>query len=127
MSEHVYYAKVDDKGRLYNGSFINKKVIPLQLCTNELIIDDDAIFELGDGHNYVWDGKNLIYSPIKDEDADSISGSHTDESEIALTNDDDSAVAVEDEQSDIEQRVANLESSITKLTELVNKLIEQNK
>ena len=126
MSEHVYYAKIDDNGRLYNGSFINKKVIPLQLSANELIIDDDAIFELGDGHNYVWDGKSLIYSLIKKENNSTTSELPANESEIALTND-DNALSVEDRQSDLKQRVANLESSIVKLTELVNKLIEQNK
>lgn len=126
MSEHVYYAKIDDNGRLYNGSFINKKVIPLQLSANELIIDDYAIFELGDGHNYVWDGKSLIYSPIKKENNSTTSELPANESEIALTND-YNALAVEDRQSDLKQRVANLELSIVKLTELVNKLIEQNK
>jgi hypothetical protein len=126
MSEYVYYAKVDDKGRLYNGSFINKKVMPLQLYTNELIIDDDAIFELGDGHNYVWDGKNLIYSPVKKENNDTIPEPPANESEIALTNN-NNALAVEDEQTGLEQRVSSLENSIATLVELVNSLIEQNK
>lgn len=126
MSEHVYYAKVDDKGRLYNGSFINKKVMPLQLYINELIIDDDAIFELGDGHNYVWDGKNLIYSPVKKENNDTIPEPPANESEIALTNN-NNVLAVEDKQTGLEQRVSSLENSIATLAELVNSLIEQNK
>ena len=70
----------------------------------------------GNLYDYLYVNGEFVYSPENNYD-----------NEIALTNDNDNAVVAKDEQSDIKQRVSNLESSITKLTELVNQFVEQNK
>lgn len=77
-----------------------------------------AVEALPDGnlYDYLYVNGEFVYSTENNYD-----------NEIALTNDDDNTAVVEYEQSDIEQRVSNLELSITKLTELVNQLVEQNK
>lgn len=77
-----------------------------------------AVESLPDGnlYDYLYVNGEFVYSTENNYD-----------NEIALTNDDDNTAVVEYEQSDIEQRVSNLELSITKLTELVNQLVEQNK
>lgn len=77
-----------------------------------------AVETLPDGnlYDYLYVNEDFVYSPENNHD-----------NEIAATNDDTNAVTAEDGQRDIEQRVANLESSIAKLTELVNKFVEQNK
>lgn len=106
----MYYLNLDKKtSRVLSASLLfNGTSMPGSVET-ETLPD-------GNLYDYLYVNEDFVYSPEKKH-----------ESEIALTNDDDSAVAVEDGQIGIEQRVANLESSITKLTELVNKLVEQNK
>lgn len=65
MDKFKYFARIcAGDGRLYNGSFINVEVLPKTLPDNAVLIDEvpDGI---NDGHNYIWDGEKLTYSPAE--------------------------------------------------------------
>ena len=64
MSEYKFYCKVCADGRLYNGCMALARYLPDPLPPNALALDDvpDNIL---DGHNYLWDGENLTYSPAE--------------------------------------------------------------
>lgn len=106
----MYYLNLDKK---------TNRILSASLLFNGTSMPGSVEVEtLPDGnlYDYLYVNGEFVYSPENNYD-----------NEIALTNDNDNAVVAKDEQSDIKQRVSNLESSITKLTELVNQFVEQNK
>ena len=106
----MYYLNLDKK---------TNRVLSASLLFNGASMPrSTAVETLPDGnlYDYLYVNGEFVYSPENNYD-----------NEIALTNDDDNAVEDENKHGDLEQRVVNIESSIAKLTELVNKLVEQNK
>ena len=64
--DFVYQCKVKPDGRLYYGSWTHKSILPRPLPENELIFEEvpDTI---GGGDDYIWNGEELIYSPLPEE------------------------------------------------------------
>lgn len=59
-----FCAKVCSDGRLYAGFWAIDEVIPKEHL-DAYYIAEEVPDGIGDGHNYIWDGENLTYSPAE--------------------------------------------------------------
>lgn len=72
MEHFKFKCKVGLDGRLYGGGWCHESVIPNPLPPDEILFDDLSGMTEGFYTAYLWDGINLIYSPVPkvDEPAD---------------------------------------------------------
>lgn len=66
---YKYKCKICSDGRLYEGGWIHKSVIPAPLPYNEVLFDDFPENTNG-GADYLWDGESLILSPAAPEESE---------------------------------------------------------
>ena len=59
-----FCAKVCSDGRLYAGCWAVEEVVPKEHL-DMYYITDEVPDDIGDGHNYIWDGVTLTYSPAE--------------------------------------------------------------
>lgn len=59
-----FCAKVCSDGRLYAGCWAIDEIIPKERL-EQYYIAAEVPDNIGDGHNYIWDGETLIYSPAE--------------------------------------------------------------
>ena len=64
MKHFKFKCKVASDGRLYGGGWCHESVIPNPLPPDEILFDDLSGMTEGFYTDYLWDGINLIYSPI---------------------------------------------------------------
>lgn len=64
MEHFKFKCKVASDGRLYDGGWCHESVIPNPLPSDEILFDDLSGMAEGFYTDYLWDGINLIYSPI---------------------------------------------------------------
>lgn len=68
MEHFKFKCKVGLDGRLYGGGWCHESVIPNPLPSNEILFDDLLGMTEGFYTDYLWDGANLIYSPVLTSD-----------------------------------------------------------
>lgn len=56
--------KICSDGRLYDGAWIHKSIIPNPLPYNEVLFDEFPE-NTNCGADYLWDGETLTYSPAE--------------------------------------------------------------
>ncbi len=59
-----FCAKVCSDGRLYAGCWAINEIVPKERL-EQYYIAAEVPDNIGDGHNYIWDGENLTYSPAE--------------------------------------------------------------
>jgi hypothetical protein len=64
MEHFKFKCKVNSDGRLYGGGWCHESVIPNPLPPDEILFDDLSGMTEGFYTDYLWDGANLIYSPV---------------------------------------------------------------
>lgn len=71
-----FCAKICSDGRLYAGCWAVDEVVPKEHL--ELYyIADEVPDDIHDGHNYIWVGEKLIYSPAEKPTEEAESGAAT--------------------------------------------------
>lgn len=65
MEHFKFKCKVNSDGRLYDGGWCHESVIPNPLPSDEILFDDLSGMTEGFYTDYLWDGINLIYSPVQ--------------------------------------------------------------
>ncbi len=63
---YLYRCTVEPDGRIKNGGWGLKNVIPKSLPSNQMLFEDFPANSNG-GNDYIWDGRNLIFSPLPEE------------------------------------------------------------
>lgn len=63
---YLYQCTVCPDGRIKNGGWTLKSVIPKTLPPDQLLFEDFPANSNG-GSDYIWDGQNLIFSPLPEE------------------------------------------------------------
>lgn len=63
---YLYQCLVGADGRIKNGSWTLKSVVPKKLQPDELVFEDFPPNSNG-GADYVWDGQTLKYDPLPKE------------------------------------------------------------
>lgn len=63
---YLYQCTVCPDGRIKNGGWTLKSVIPKTLPPDQLLFEDFPANSNG-GNDYIWDGQNLIFSPLPEE------------------------------------------------------------
>ena len=63
---YLYQCTVCPDGRIKTGGWTPKSVIPKTLPSDQLLFEDFPANSNG-GNDYIWDGQNLIFSPLPEE------------------------------------------------------------
>lgn len=58
-----FYSKICSDGRLYVGGWTINEVIPNPVPEGYVALED-VPENIGDGHNYIWDGETLTFHPL---------------------------------------------------------------
>lgn len=59
-----FYSKICYDGRLYCGGWAINEVIPNPVPDGYVVLEE-VPDDISDGHNYIWDGETLTYSPAE--------------------------------------------------------------
>lgn len=63
---YLYQCTVCPDGRIKNGGWTLKSVIPKTLPPDQMLFEDFPANSKG-GNDYIWDGKKLTFDPLPEE------------------------------------------------------------
>lgn len=64
--DYLYQCTVCPDGRIKNGGWTLKSVIPKTLPPDQMLFEDFPANSNG-GNDYIWDGQNLTFDPLPEE------------------------------------------------------------